>query len=148
MQTGQDINISSLKEAIGNCCRSEMGCASCDGKQCLIGFAKIVSDYASVKKALTIPNGLKMVPMQDFKVYETDEVAKALSIINLECKNCMDNHDDNCVINIMRSTLEVALMGQHIDFTGSPLSYIMALTRINPELGEKVLQHYNALKYK
>lgn len=142
----EQINVTSIKSAVEQCCRGEGECSSCKGKECLMGFAKLVSDYAGVKKALSIPNGLKMVPSGDFKVYESDEVASALAVINHECKNCMDNHDDNCVINIIRSSLEVALMGEHIQFTGNPLAYMMALSQINGDLGAKVMAAYRTLK--
>ncbi|MDR3562596.1 MAG: hypothetical protein P4N59_14340 [Negativicutes bacterium] len=139
-------NVASIKTAVQNCCRSEMECTSCHGKECLVGFAKIVADYAGVKKTLSIPNGLKMVPAADYKIYEIDQVAVALAVINHECKNCMDSHDDNCVINIVRSSLEVAMFGEHLKFAGNPLMYIMSLSEINPELGGKVMQEYRLLK--
>lgn len=146
MQKDQEINFISIKGALNSCCQSETKCDSCTGKQCLVGFAKIVSDYAAVKKTLAIPNGIKMLPLQDFKTYEIDDVAKALAIINLECKNCMDNHDDNCVVNIIRSSLEVTVLGHHIEFSGNPLLYIMAMTQSNAEIGNKVMEYYNQLK--
>jgi len=142
----EPINVALIKEAVQQCCRTEEECNACKGKACLMGFAKLVSEYADVKKALSIPNGLKLVPSEDYKVYEVDTVASALAIINHECKNCMDNHDDNCVINIIRSSLEVGLLGEHLPFTGSPLAYIMTLSQINPEIGGKVMTAYRALK--
>jgi hypothetical protein len=73
-------------------------------------------------------------------------VANALVIINIECENGMDNHKDNCVVNIVRSSLEVALLGEHIPFSGNPLIYIMSLCKINQEMGEKGLVRYQSLK--
>ena len=142
----EETNVARIKTALQDCCRGDVSCDSCSGKQCLIGFSKIVADYAGVKKTLVIPNGIKMVPSGDFKTYEVDDVARALAIINIECKNCMDNHDDNCIVNIVRSSLEVALTGDHLEFTGNPLMYLMSLTRLNQELGGKVMTYYNALK--
>lgn len=146
MRIDEELNIPSIKSYLESCCHSEVNCGSCVGKQCLVGFAKIISDYAAIKKTLTIPNGIKMVPFQDFKVYETNNVAMALAAINLECKNCMDNHDDNCVVNIIRSSLEVALLGQYVDFSGNPLSYLMSLIQRNDEVGKQVMAHYNEFK--
>lgn len=148
MQVGENVNLPYIKKTIENCCRSKYGCEPCEGKACLIGFAKIVSTYAEEKKALAIPGGLKLIPKQDFKVYDTEEVAHALAVINLECKNCSDNHDDNCIINIMRSSLEIALMGENVEFTGSPLAYVMNLSKVNADLGNKVMDYYNELKNK
>jgi hypothetical protein len=142
----EPINVALIKAAVQQCCRTEEECNACTGKGCLIGFAKLVSEYAETKKALSIPNGLKLVPSGDFKVYEGDAVASALAVINHECKNCMDNHDDNCVINIIRSSLEVALLGEHLSFTGNPLAYIMAFSQVNPELGQKIMAAYRDLK--
>lgn len=141
-----EVNVSSIKTAVEACCRGDHECGSCQGRQCLVGFAKLVSEYAGSKKVLSIPGGLKMVPTGDFKVYDADDMAIALAVINNECKNCMDNHDDDCIINIIRSTLEVALLGQHVDFSGNPLSYVMELVKINEENGNKVMQAYRSLK--
>lgn len=146
MQVEQEVNFPRIKETLQACCHSEEDCGRCKGRECLIGFAKIVSDYAGVKHAMSIPNGMAMVPTGDFKTYETDDVAKALAIINLECKNCMDNHDDNCIVNIIRSSLEVALIGNHVDFPGNPLMYLMTLNTLNAEAGGKVMAYYSQLK--
>lgn len=142
----KEINVPFIKGAVENCCRGDLECAACQGKECLIGFAKLVSEYAGSKKVLSIPNGLKMVPIKDYKIYDQNIVATALAVINYECKDCQDNHDDNCVINIIRSSLEVTLLGEHVDFTGNPLAYVMSLARINAEIGEKVMQEYRLLK--
>lgn len=142
----EQLNVERVKDALAACCRSGIECSSCQGKACLIGFAKLVADYAGVKKTLAIPGGIKMVPAGDFKVYDADSVAQALAVINIECRNCLDNHDDNCVINIIRSCLEVALFGQHVAFTGNPLAYLARLIELDAENGNKVMAAYRALK--
>ena len=144
----EQLNVVGIKEALAVCCKGESECSSCQGKACLIGFAKLVADYANAKKTLAIPNGIKMVPVSDFKNYESDDVARALAIINVECKSCMDNHDDNCVINIIRSSLEVSLFGQYIDFAGNPLNYLVQLVNLSAENGNKVMLAYRSLKNK
>lgn len=146
MQIGGPIDMNFVKHAVADCCCSVTHCESCAGKQCLIGFAKLIAEYATTKKTLSIPNGMAMVPLQDVKTYDVDNVVMALAATNLSCKNCRDSHDDNCVVNILRYSLEVALLGQHIDFMGNPLSYIMAITKIDAQSGEKVLREYNLLK--
>lgn len=146
MEIREGVKVPSIREYLENCCHSEDNCGSCTGKECLIGFAKIISDYSTIRKTLSIPNGIKMVPFQDFKVYESKDVAMALAGINLECKNCMDSHDDNCVVNIMRSSLEVALTGQHVEFSGNPFSYLMSLIQLHAEFGQQVMTYYNELK--
>ena len=139
----EEINVQSIKKSVEGCCDE---CGTCQGKNCLIGFAKLVVDYATVKKALAIPNGLKLVPTGDFKNYDPEQISAALATINKECKNCMDSHEDNCIINVTRSSLEVALLGDHVPFSGNPLSYVMSLSEINAEMGAKVMGYYRAIK--
>ncbi|CUH96501.1 hypothetical protein P22_2591 [Propionispora sp. 2/2-37] len=146
MQIGEPIDMHFVKHAVADCCCSVTHCESCAGRQCLIGFAKLIAEYATTKKTLSIPNGMTMAPLRDTKTYDIDNVIMALAAINLSCKNCMDNHDDNCAVNILRYSLEVALLGQHIDFGGNPLSYILAIAKIDAETGDKVLRDYNLLK--
>ena len=141
-----NVYVSSIRKAVTECCRGKQECGECKGKSCLVGYAKLASEYADVKKTIHIPNGIKLVPNSDFKIYDSEDIAHALAIINLECKNCMDNHDDNCVVNIARSALEVALFGQHFEFAGNPLMYMMGLSQANKELGDKVMNNYRLLK--
>lgn len=142
----EEINITSIRTAVQDCCRTSKECGQCQGKNCLVGFAKIVSEYAGLKKTLNIPNGIKMVPGADFKTYEPQDVAMAIAVINAQCKNCMDNHEDNCVINVTRSALEVCLFGQHFAFQGNPLMYMMKLSEADAQHGAMVMNAYRSLK--
>lgn len=147
MEAAKDeFSISSIRKAVQGCCRTSQECGPCQGKNCLVGFAKIVSDYAGLKKTLNIPNGIKMVPSADFKTYTPEDVAMAIAVINTECKNCMDSHEDNCVINVTRSALEVCLFGQHFSFQGNPLMYMMKLSEVDSQHGAMVMNAYRSLK--
>ena len=137
-----NINVDSIKTAVENCC---LACAPCQGKNCQVGFAKIVSGYAGLKQRLSIPHGINMVPAGDNKVYNPDRVANALAVINYECRNCLDNHEDNCVVNIARSAMEAILFGEHVEFCGNSQEYMQKLTRLNASYGAKVRQFYLAL---
>jgi len=119
-----DVDVLNIKTALQDCCK-ENECSICTEKACLIGFSNSVLDYANIKKSFTMPNGINLVPNMDFKIYDVDHVATALAVITAKCKNCMDNHDDNCIVNIIRAALEVAIFGQHVAFKGNPLEYVM-----------------------
>ena len=142
MSVRHNINVDDIKKAVENCCRA---CTTCQGKNCQVGFAKIMSCYAGLKQRLSIPQGINMVPSGDNKVYNIDRVANALAVINYECRNCMDNHEDNCVVNIARSAMEVTLFGEHVEFCGNSQEYMQKLSQLNAGYGAKVTQSYLAL---
>ncbi|HBS60391.1 MAG: hypothetical protein AAGU23_05100 [Bacillota bacterium] len=145
MSGRHNINVDHIQKAVENCC---LACTVCHGKNCRVGFAKIMSGYAGLKQRLSIPRGIDMVPSGDDKAYNPDRVANALAVINYECRNCMDNHEDNCVVNIARSAMEVLLFGEHVEFCGNSQEYMQKLSRLNAEYGAKVTQAYLACRDK
>ncbi|UMZ72841.1 hypothetical protein [Natranaerofaba carboxydovora] len=95
-----------------------------------------------------IDGGLDKLPLFDTKVFEEDNVVEALGTILKECKNCKMYHDEDCVINLMRSSLEFVLLGEVLDYEGSTFVYLNEFKNNNEELGEELFLAYNSLIYK
>jgi len=64
----------------------------------------------------------------------------------LQCQECRDNHEEECVINVTRSALEVALLGESLNYEGSVLLYLMQVGRLNPAISKELLQLYEKNK--
>lgn len=66
------------------------------------------------------------------KVYDEEQLINAIAFILNKCKNCQLYHDDQCVINIIRSCIEIALLGDCPD-NGSTFMYFADLNNKNKE---------------
>jgi len=138
MSERSEINFSGIREKIEDVCLTESECDQCAKIKCLLGFAKVSIRYALEKNTYNIPQGEKLVPLSDAKLYSQHEVVEALAETLLQCKNCRDNHEENCIINITRLCLEAILTGEPMPYHGNILIHLVDLSRINSEAGAQV----------
>ncbi len=141
-----EINFDSLITNLGNCCLKKDSCTSCIKEKCLIGYSE-----ESVKKCLKnnvtyVENGYENIPLADTKVYDHDNLIIAIADILKQCKSCRENHYDNCIINVIRSCYEVALVGETQKYKGSTLIYLSDIKYLNEDIGNKILDKYNLIK--
>lgn len=130
---------------LGNCCRSEALCGQCQGEACTIGFAKqCIKNYRKEPKK-EVPGGMEHIPVSDFKVFEEEELEIAIAHILKECKDCKEDHTENCIINVIRNCYEVGLFGDLHPYEGSALQYLMYLQTNFPEKAMKIADIYKNL---
>lgn len=135
-----------LSETIDSCCKTVEECGTCQSHQCLIGFCKTVTKYATTKNIYLIPNGEELVPRNDYKVFENETLVGALAETCFQCKNCQDNHDTNCSVSLIRNSLENALLGQNVPYLGSSGLYIMEIAKLNQTIGGELMENFQRLK--
>lgn len=142
----RNINLDTMQKFIDRCCKTESECGTCNRTHCLIGFAQTALAYARQKNTYRIPRGHELVPQDDLRVYYQEDLINALVEVLLQCQNCRDNHEEECVINVTRRALELALLGDNFDYEGSVFAYLMQLNRHNREIGARLLQAYQDRK--
>lgn len=124
------------------CCIGEDTCKQCKGEECTIGFAKqCIMNYKNNPQK-EVPNGQKRVPTADFKVFDEDELEISIAHILKECKDCKEDHTENCIINIIRNCYEVALFGDVHCYEGSALQYLMYLKANFPDKSVNIADLY------
>lgn len=139
------LNADLVWEDLGNCCRSEALCGQCQGEACTIGFAKqCIENYRKEPKK-EVPDGMEHIPVSDFKVFEEEELEIAIAHILKECKDCKEDHTENCIINIIRNCYEVGLFGDLHPYEGSALQYLMYLQANFPEKAVRIADIYKNL---
>lgn len=139
------LNADLVWEDLGNCCRSEALCGQCQGEACTIGFAKqCIENYRKEPKK-EVPDGTERIPVSDFKVFEEEELEIAIAHILKECKDCKEDHTENCIINVIRNCYEVGLFGDLHPYEGSALQYLMYLQANFPEKAVKIADIYKNL---
>lgn len=142
----EGINYNQLIEQIGKCCLTEDFCDTCQKEKCLIGYCKHTLLEAFKNRNEFIDGGMDKIPSFDTKLYDEEELINAIAFILNECKNCQLYHDDQCVINIIRSCIEVALLGDYLEYKGSTFMYFADLNKKNKEIAQRIFEVFNNIK--
>lgn len=139
------LNAEIIKHDLEHCCKGEDICGQCQGEACTIGFAKqCIQEYMREPKK-EVPGGSDRIPTTDFKVFDEVELEIAIAHILKECKDCKEDHVEDCIINVIRNCYEINLLGDLHPYEGSSLQYLMYLKAHFPEKAGKIAEFYKAL---
>lgn len=139
------LNAELVWDDLQNCCRTESTCGQCQNESCTIGFAKkCIKDYMKEPKK-AVPHGKEHIPTTDFKVFDEIELETAIAHILKECKDCKEDHTEDCIINVIRNCYEVGLLGDIHPYEGSAFQYLMYLNTNYPEKAAKIADTYKNL---
>lgn len=139
------LNADLISKDLENCCRSEDLCNECQSTHCVIGYAKrCIENYKKAPKK-NVPSGIRNIPTMDIKLFDEIELETAIAHILKECKDCKEEHTENCIINVIRSCYEVGLMGDIQTYEGSSLQYLMFLKSHFPEKADQIAGIYSSL---
>ena len=144
--SNNEINYESLIKHLGNCCLTEEACGSCKKEKCLIGYSRSSIASCLNHKVTYVIDGYKNLPSADTKLYSNNELIEGIADILHQCRSCSENHFDNCIINILRSSYEILIFGEPIEYKGSSLLYFVDAKSKNKELAEKIYSVYNSIK--
>lgn len=106
----------------------------CRQSECLVGFSRKVLGFAMQKGLVDIPGASSLIPKKDFKPYYPESVAPTLAQTCLQCKECRDNHDPDCVVALVRSSIENTVLSENINYPGSVFMYLAMIKDNNPDL--------------
>lgn len=129
-----------FKEICNECCHK--GSEKCNYRKCNIGFADYVVKNIKNNTTYSIADGESLIPKDDFKYYDEKVIARGIANICRLCKECNENHNENCVIALTRRTLEYTQLKEKIAYPGNIILYLMNVTEQKPELAELIKQEY------
>lgn len=139
------LNAELIGEDLEHCCKGEDLCGQCQGTMCTIGFAKqCIQDFKKAPKK-EVPGGASNIPTTDFKVFDEEELEVGIAHILKECKDCKEDHTEDCIINVIRNCYEVGLLGDIHPYEGSSLQYLMFLKEKFPEKAGHIADIYSHL---
>ena len=86
------------------------------------------------------------MPYYDTRFYDEVDVVDTIGYLLNQCRNCNLYHDEACIINIIRSALEIILLGQAQEYKGSVLIYLNDIRKVNESVAEKIFEAFNLRK--
>lgn len=140
------INYEGLIEKIGQCCLTENSCGVCQKSSCLIGYCKQTLLGCLKQNSDFVDDGMVNIPYDDVRIYDTETIINALAHLLHECRNCNVYHDEECIINVVRSTFEIILLGEANDYNGSTLLYLNDIKGKNPVIAGRIFNAFQAIK--
>lgn len=139
------LNADLIEADLKSCCRGESLCGQCRGTSCNIGFAKnCISNYKKAPKK-EVPGGPDSIPTTDFRTFDEVELETAIAHILKECKDCKEDHVEDCIINVIRNCYEVSLIGDTHPYEGSTIQYLMFLKEHYPDQAACIADVYASL---
>lgn len=139
------LNTDLIGRDLANCCRGEDICGECQQTHCVIGYAKRCIENFEKAPKKNVPSGVRNIPTMDIKVFDEVELETAIAHILKECKECKEDHTDNCIINVIRSCYEVGLFGDVQPYEGITLEYLVQLKNNFPEKAGQIAAIYASL---
>lgn len=140
----KEVNFSRLVDKLTPCCLSEELCGGCEREKCIVGYAKECIKNCMINKVTFVMDGSENIPNTDFKVYDKEFFVDGIVETLKTCRSCKEEHFENCIINILRSSYEVALIGEEQEYEGSTFLYLNKLKEINSSIADKVFRKYNS----
>lgn len=138
----EGLNTELIWKDLQNCCMEQSVCSQCQNENCIIGFAKkCIRDYDKEPKK-EIPNGTSQVPMTDYKAFDEMALETAIAHILKECKDCKEDHVENCIINVIRNCYEMGLFDEVQPYEGSALQYLVRLKSDFPDKSIQIADRY------
>lgn len=125
-----------------SCCLDGISCSQCQGKACTIGYAKQCIENFKKNPRKEVEEGTTQIPSMDLKPYDETQLETAIAHILKECKDCKEDHTENCIINVIRNCYEVGLFGDFHPYEGSALQYLMYLKSHFPEHSAQIADLY------
>ncbi|SHK31132.1 hypothetical protein [Tepidibacter formicigenes] len=110
----------------------------CNNKKCLIGYAKRLLEFSKSKGVMQIEGASKLIPNNDLKYYDEDLVCSGIANTCKHCKNCQENHNEDCIIAVLRKCLENTVITKNIPYKGSVFMYLMDLNKENKDIAQIV----------
>ncbi|WP_341878021.1 hypothetical protein [Defluviitalea saccharophila] len=140
------INYEGLITQIQKCCLTEEICGECVKEKCLVGYCKKCLTTCLKSNDEFIDHGLDHIPYDDTRVYDDEVIIKALGFLLHQCRNCNAYHDEECIINIVRSAFEVILLGEPQEYKGSTFLYLNDIKNVNEEFSQKIFHAFDQIK--
>lgn len=145
--TREEIDLQELFRDLGKICKIEDICGKCAYRACLVGYSKDCAAQCRVNKQTFVSNGYEEIPPLDIRGgYDEYEVLHGIAHILLQCRSCKQNHYEDCILNIIRSCLEIIEFGDSQIYEGDVVSYLMKMKDLHADKASVIASEYTDAK--
>ncbi|SDK76086.1 TMEM165/GDT1 family protein [Natronincola ferrireducens] len=123
-ETAQELYLNTLKiqESLNFVCSQGDECQACQNQQCSISLVKAMLKEARQKNQYVLPNKIHIQADVQTIDLDRDQLKQSLLVTIETCLHC-SKHEERCVGNIARETLERQYFGKSLPFTGDAAAY-------------------------
>lgn len=132
-----------LNEACEEC--NNYGTEKCKSRKCSIGFAQYIVQYTKESSLPVLQGGEKLIPKDDMRYYEMRNIANGVANICKLCKECNENHSEECIISLIRRSLENTQITDQVSYPGNILGYLMNVSKENPKFADLIKEEYEQI---
>lgn len=132
-----------VKEICEGCCHR--GTEQCNYRMCNIGFVDYVAKNIKDNSTYSIADGESLIPKRDLKYYDENIIAHGIANVCRLCKDCNENHSENCVVALIRRSFEYTQLKDKIEYPGNVIMYLMNISKQKPEFAELIKEEYTRL---
>lgn len=139
--------LNNLEKHLNTICNEcgDNGTEKCNVKQCNIAFTKYIIKYTKENSQPILKDGEILIPKDDIRFYDEDSIAYGIANICKLCKECDQDHNEQCVISLMRQSLEITQVKDQISYPGNILGYLMNVSKQNTYFAELIKDEYMKL---
>ncbi|WZL72269.1 TMEM165/GDT1 family protein [Clostridiaceae bacterium 35-E11] len=127
-----------IQESVKAICLGEVHCGRCQGKQCMIGYAKKIMQDAVQKGEYVFSEDEKDLTEKLRRSFEEKKVIDSLSMVIDYLTNHIGEYDEDFVINKVRQVLETILFQQSFEFDGDIKQYIKRLRKKDKRAAQEI----------
>lgn len=134
---------------LGKLCLTTSVCKECKKEKCLIGYSK-EAIIKCIKNNITyVEDGMKNLPISDIKSYNEEDLIVGIADILHLCASCKEDHFEDCIVNVIRSSYELELFGDIQPYKGSAVGYIIDLNHAEYKKGiaSRIVEQYHKVDY-
>lgn len=135
-----------IQESVEEICLGEERCGKCQGKQCMIGYAKKMMQDAVQKGEYIFSDDEKDLTEKLRRNFEEKKVIESLSIVIDYLANYIGQYEENFVFNRVRQVLETILFQESFDFDGDIKHYIKGLKKKDKRTAQKIERRIKEIK--
>lgn len=137
-----------FKEMLEGLCHTQDFCKNCSGVRCQVGYAKHVNEIAKDLRPPHPRDSAQFRPSNLDGSFDEDEMLRIIAVTLKYCKECKDNHTEDCVLATIRNCIGMLEFREDIPYEGNTLSYLMKAVELEQTKGSALMEIYNCEKAK
>lgn len=132
-------SLQQIQSTINHICLGEGVCGTCQGTGCLVGYSKLLMEYAMEKKEyenIRIP----FPKHYTVKTFDKDAVFETYTLTLYYLSQLQKEKSCDFVLHRVRQAMEMILFGTSFSYEQGYEKYIQEIQKINPVLSKRVFQ--------